>query len=236
MRPALRCWRARSRDEEGVRERNPARAPDAGDIDQVRQPLPARPCCESAKAREGFASEASEQEAEGPRVASAVPRPCTVCRHDEHHAVNVALVHREPYRHIAKRFGVSTAALQRHSSEHIPELLLQAKHATEIADADDLLAKIQDLYQEAMAVLEAGKDGADHRLVLSAIDRAGKQLEILAEMRGALDRRPQVNFILTEEWVRIRTTLVTALEPFPEARVAVASRLLELEEGNGSGG
>jgi hypothetical protein len=163
-----------------------------------------------------------------------VPQVCSVCAHSEAFAINEALViEKRSNRSIAKQYSFNHNAVQRHRA-HIPELLVKASEAMEVADADELLERIQGLYEEAMAVLEAGKDSDDYRLVLSAIDRAGKQLEILAEMRGTLDRRPQVNFILTEEWVRIRTTLVTALEPFPEARVAVASRLLELEEGNGS--
>jgi hypothetical protein len=55
-----------------------------------------------------------------------MPRSCMVCAHDEHHAINVELVHRVPYRNIAERFGVSKAALSRHSQDHIPELLLNA--------------------------------------------------------------------------------------------------------------
>ena len=52
-----------------------------------------------------------------------MPRSCTICTHDEAHAINVALVHRDAYRHIASRYEVSTGALQRHAREHLPELL-----------------------------------------------------------------------------------------------------------------
>jgi hypothetical protein len=160
-----------------------------------------------------------------------VPRSCTVCAHDESHQINVALVHREPYRHIAAHYGVSTGALQRHSREHIPELLLKASQAIEVADADELLLKIEDLYREALGVLEAGKDDRDHRLVLSAIDRAGKQLETLAEMRGSLDRRPSFELHLHPEWIELRTVIVQALDPHPEARDSVLRAIGSVDNG-----
>jgi DNA polymerase-1 len=43
-----------------------------------------------------------------------VPRICTACRYDRRYYIGVALVHREPYWHNARRFSVSTRVLQRH--------------------------------------------------------------------------------------------------------------------------
>src|SRR5712692_10011306 len=44
-------------------------------------------------------------------------RVCTVCTHSQRSDIEKALGRSEPYRHIASRFSVSTAALQRHK-EH----------------------------------------------------------------------------------------------------------------------
>jgi hypothetical protein len=164
-----------------------------------------------------------------------VSRPCTICSHPEAFAINEALVlEKKSNRSTAKQYGVDHNAIQRHK-QHIPELLLKASRALEVADADALLAGVENLYAEALAVLETGKDSADLRLVLAAIDRAGKQLETLAELRGELNRQPTVNIVLTAEWARIRAAMMDALGPYVEARVAVSRKLLELEGGNGSG-
>ena len=164
-----------------------------------------------------------------------MPRPCTICSHPEAFAINEALVlEKKSNRSTAKQYGVDHNAIQRHK-QHIPELLLRASRALEVADADALLAGVENLYAEALAVLETGKDSADLRLVLAAIDRAGKQLETLAELRGELNRQPTVNIVLTAEWARIRAAMMDALEPYVEASVAVSRKLLELEGGNGSG-
>jgi hypothetical protein len=143
----------------------------------------------------------------------------------------VALVHRDPYRTIADRYGLSQSALKRHSKEHIPQLLVKAKQATEVADADDLLARVEELFEEAKEVLEAAKDTHDLRVVLAAIDRASRQLELLGRLRGELNEQPVFNIITHPEYVEARTLIVEALAPYPEAKDAVA-RALE----NGTGG
>ena len=162
-------------------------------------------------------------------------RECSVCAHPEAFAINEDILglgggRKKSNRTIAKHYGVDHSAVQRHK-QHIPELLLKASRAMEVADADALLAKIEDLYAEAIDVLEAGKGAEDHRLVLSAIDRAGKQLETLAELRGELDRRPTVNVALVEHpgYRHLEDVLTNALEPYPAARYAVAGALKELE-------
>ena len=148
-------------------------------------------------------------------------RICTVCAHDEAHAINVALVCREPYRHIATRYAVSTGALQRHSREHIPQLLVEAKRASAAADADDLLSRIEDLQARTLAILEASEATREHRTALVAIREARSNLELLAKLLGELDERPVVNLTLSPEWLELRATIVTALEAHPDARGAV---------------
>src|SRR5215212_654344 len=84
-----------------------------------------------------------------------MPRRCTVCAHDESRQIDVALIQREPYRHIATRFGVSTGALQRHSREHIPRLLLRAREATEAADAERLRAELDRCFERVNLLFDA---------------------------------------------------------------------------------
>jgi hypothetical protein len=158
-------------------------------------------------------------------------RTCTICSHDEHHAINVALVRPDrSYRAIAGQYAVSKTALQRHSREHIPQLLAKASQAIERGDADDLLARVEDLFEEAKEVLETAKETADHRIVLAAIDRASRQLELLGRLRGELNEGAHVNILVrSPEWITVRAALLEALTPHPEARVAVVGRLLQLE-------
>lgn len=158
-------------------------------------------------------------------------QPCSVCTHEDVLAINEEMIlKRTANRRVAAQYGLSEQAIRRHR-QHIPQLLVKASQAMEVAAADALLDRIEDLYAEAKGVLEAGKGESDHRLVLMAIDRAGKQLETLAEMRGELNRQPQVNVALVHhpDYARLREAIVGALEPHPEARWAVAAALRGIE-------
>ena len=160
-----------------------------------------------------------------------MPRSCTICTHDEVHAINVALVHRDAYRHIASRYEVSTGALQRHAREHLPELLVKASEAVEVAKAGDLLGEVRSLQARTLAILEATEETEDYRTALAAIREARGNLELLGRVTRELESTPTINLYLNPQWLELRAVIVGALESHPEARGDVL-RALE-SEGNG---
>ncbi len=69
---------------------------------------------------------------------------------------------------------------------------------------------------------------ADPReLVLKTAGQLQGHLELLAKLVGQLDERPVVNLLVAPEWVALRSRMVVALAPFPEARLALAAALEE---------
>ena len=158
-----------------------------------------------------------------------MPRTCTICAHDEGHSINVALVQREPYRAVARQYGVSKDALQRHSAEHLPELLVKAKDAVEGAEADDLLDEVRALHARTLAILEAAEETNELRTALGAIREARANLELVAKVRQLIDQSPRINLYLSTEWMELRAIIVAALEPHQEARDAVVRALEEAE-------
>jgi hypothetical protein len=82
-------------------------------------------------------------------------RTCTICTHDQRADIETALARGEPYRHIADRFRVSTAALQRHK-EHTagPDEVEMSK-----GERDELLKLIR--RQEKVAKTAAAQRSAD---------------------------------------------------------------------------
>lgn len=160
-----------------------------------------------------------------------MPRTCTICTHAERAAIDAALIANEPYRHIAARFATSTGALQRHKDDHLPATLARAEAATETARGDSLLAQVQALKGKAISLLLKAEAAGDYRTALSGIREARACLELLAEMEGELNRAPQVNIILSPEWTRLRAVIIGALAPYPDARLAVAARLVDVEAG-----
>ncbi len=157
-----------------------------------------------------------------------MPRRCTVCDHSERYSIDEALI-ATPYRSVAKRFGLSESAVYRHKTEHLPAHLLKAKEAEEVAQADDLLEQVRYLQAHALDILGRAENAGDLRTALAAISQARGNLELLGKLAGELTDSPQVNILVLPEWTRIRTVLLEALAPYPEARASVAGRLLELE-------
>jgi hypothetical protein len=87
-----------------------------------------------------------------------------------------------------------------------------------------LRAKAVDLLRRAEAV-------GDYRTALQGVREARACVELLLEVEGELDRRPQVSVLLAPEWLNVRAAVLVALQPYPEARVAVATTLRALEAG-----
>ena len=156
-------------------------------------------------------------------------RTCTVCRHPDRPAVDMSLVNHRPYRHIAARFRLSTSALVRHHDDHLPATLASAKAAEETAHADDLLAQVRALRSKAMSLLLAAERQGDLRTALAGIREARACLELLLEVEGEIDRRPVVNVLVAPEWLAVRAELLDVLRGYPDARQAVAARLVALE-------
>lgn len=156
-------------------------------------------------------------------------RECTVCSHPDVFTINEHLVGiggKLSLRNIAKQFDVNYQAVNRHR-QHIPQLLVKASQAMEVADADDLLAKVEELRVKAMDVLTEAEEAHDYRVMLAAIDRASKQLELLAKLLGEISDAPQINILIAPQ---VQALIVGALAPYPEARLAVAGALEKLED------
>lgn len=141
----------------------------------------------------------------------------------------------EPNRRIAAQRAVSEQAVRRHKADHLPEHLAKAHEVEEVADAGTLLSRLRGLNQETAEILkEARKEGSkDNELALKAIARVEKQIELEGRLLDVLKDRPQVNILVSAEWVQIRTAMLEALAPYSDARIAVARRLMELEAAGG---
>jgi hypothetical protein len=164
-------------------------------------------------------------------------RVCTVCAHPDAVLVNEAIIGigengKQSNRAITRQYDLSKDAVRRHR-EHIPEMLAYAARAEEVAEADSLLDRFEALHRRTLAILEATEETQEHRIALAAIREARGNLELIGEVTKELNRTPSLNFQLNPEWLELRTAIVLALEPHPDARESVV-RAIEAV-GNGSG-
>jgi hypothetical protein len=154
-----------------------------------------------------------------------MPRVCTICAHDLSHEINVALVQGSPKRRIASQYGVSERAARHHMREHLPALLAKAKDAVEVAEADDLLSRLEALQSRTLAVLEAVEGTENYSVALAAIREARSNLELIGRVTKELESAPTFNLHLNPQWLELRALIVRAVEPFPDARDSILSAL-----------
>lgn len=158
-------------------------------------------------------------------------RSCTVCKHPERDAIDRALVDGASLRDIAGQYGLTKSSVARHQAEHLPASLVKAAEAEDVAHAIDIVKQLKAINGAALEVLKNARASGDGDLVLKAVDRVQKQIELQAKLIGELDERPQINIWLAPEWMDARAALVQALSPYPEARIAAADALHRLEAG-----
>lgn len=161
-------------------------------------------------------------------MADLMPRPCTVCVSKSRGEIEAALIESVPFRHIAARYGTSTGALQRHANDHLPARLLESRAVEEVADADNLLLQLRALQGRTLAILADTETSKDHPTALRAIGEARRNLELLAKLTELLGPETAVTVNIAIDQ-RAQQVILSALEPFPEARIAVAEALIEVE-------
>ncbi len=156
-------------------------------------------------------------------------RTCSICVHPERLAIDQALVAGGAMRPLAALYRVSPDAIERHAASHLPQALSKAQEAKEVAQGDDLLKQVRDLQRITMALLAKAVQANDLRTALTAVGQARGNLELLGKLVGQLQQEGTVNLVVSPEWIMIRAELLGALVPYPEARLAVADRLVALD-------
>ncbi|MBD0328265.1 MAG: hypothetical protein ICV68_17740 [Pyrinomonadaceae bacterium] len=162
-----------------------------------------------------------------------MPRECTVCTHPDVYTINERLVGiggKQSLRNIAKHFDVNYQAVNRHK-EHIPEMLARASRAEEVAEADSLLDRLESLQTRAEAILSRAEQTENYGAMLGAVREMRSNLEVIGEVTKELNRQPTLNLLVSPEWLELRTLIIQAVEPFPEARHSI----LRAIEGDGNG-
>lgn len=155
-------------------------------------------------------------------------RTCTICAHHDRDAIDAALAGGSSARAIAATYRVSEDAVARHKGQHLRLRLIEARHSAEESERDqalDVLAQLKAINAASLGVLRDARQGGDGELVLKAVDRVQKQIELQAKLLGELDESPRVNVLVLPEWLALRGRLLVALAPYPAARLALAEAL-----------
>jgi hypothetical protein len=180
----------------------------------------------AAPSAPGAPSRPEADQAPAPLPARRRPGPrCTVCSHAQRSNIDTALVAGATTYEVAAQNGLSQRAVARHAAAHIPAALAVAAQAQVVASAGSLLDQIQALQAEAAALLERAKSAGDIRAAAAVLAQQGRFIELLGKVQGELQDGPTVNIAVSPDWQHIRTAIMVALQPFADARIAVANAL-----------
>ncbi len=154
-----------------------------------------------------------------------MPRTCQTCQHAEVAAIDRALAAGQSLRDLSALFRVSEDSLARHRDAHIAKTVQKAQEATEIDHGLDVVKQLRAINAVTMAILHEARQQRNPDVALRAVDRIQKQIELQAKLLGDLDERPVINLLIAPEWLQMRTTIIRALDSYPEARQAVVLAL-----------
>jgi hypothetical protein len=115
--------------------------------------------------------------------------------------------------------------MERHKA-HVPAALALARDAADAAHGDDLLAQVRSLNDKALSILRQAEADGDLRVALQAVRESRGTVELLARLLGELQDGATVNVLVSAEWTTVRTVVLQALAPYPEARLAVSQALI----------
>lgn len=160
----------------------------------------------------------------------------------------------ESFRRIAADFGHSETALRRHLNKHLVVDLENVHRAKEKAKAESLekikaeelekttadaknsmasrlenaanfLDQLKEVRRTAADLLDKAEKSDDLKAAGTFLKELREQIRLWAELEGKLASQPQINFTLNTEWVELRTLILVALDPFPEAKEAVVAAI-----------
>ena len=107
------------------------------------------------------------------------------------------------------------------------EVVAEAKEglAARLELCRDHFGQLRVLRERAALALETAEGAEDVKTALLAIKELRELVRLWGELEGKLQSQPTVNILVAPEWLQLRTIIVTALRPHPEALEAVLNAL-----------
>jgi DNA-binding transcriptional ArsR family regulator len=177
-----------------------------------------------------------------------MPMRCKVCSHPEREKLDIALAQGVAMEPLARRYDLPPSSVRRHRNNgHIP------------AEIIDAFPRRADLSEEALVQLRRDESAGillglarQRRILLDVQDRAAakknnewilkvanalhRNIELVARAVGefaqherAIQTTNVLGLMMAPDYIRLRSRLLEAVRPFPQARAAVAQALAEVE-------
>lgn len=143
-------------------------------------------------------------------------RHCSICIHDKRAEIELSVANGLSNRRIASQHGMSEAAIRRHMAEHIKQATKVQQEAKEISKKIDVMKQLLELNAVARSVMTRNYADKKDTLVLAAIDRIQKQLELAAKLQGDLDESTKIDISLHPDFQMVQQRILSALDKCPQ--------------------
>lgn len=164
-----------------------------------------------------------------------MPKSCSICTHPDRMEIEAKLVAGTSLRDIAGQFAVSRNAVHRHKQNCLTSAI-QAVQAEQKSIQDrsawNALSTMQWLHEQARLIYVEVRADKDHRTSLQTLAEIRQQTKLFSELLQGVEDTTQEQ--REREWLNLREIIFQALEPYPEARLAVARALLALDKNDDS--
>lgn len=124
----------------------------------------------------------------------------------------------------ADKVGCAKPSVERHVKGHLPEALLKARDIVDVANGDSLLDELKKARERAYSLLDKAEAAANTKVYgapVAYLKEIREQLKFIAELEGKLSSQPQITIINHPQWIELRTVIIEALDPYPDAKAAV---------------
>jgi hypothetical protein len=156
-------------------------------------------------------------------------RKSKIENHPQRNIIITRLASGEEYSDIIRDFsGLTWDDLDYYKQNKLCDIISKSsdlKTEVESTQGNNTLAEVRALKARALEILEQAQSAGDLKTALMGIREARGCLELCMKAEGQIDARPPINISLNAEWISLRTTIITALERFPDARRAVIDAL-----------
>ena len=151
---------------------------------------------------------------------------CLVCSHANRFAIERSwLVEKKSLRSISKELGCSYSLVQRHMKNHLKGQADKVRQALDTKSVD-IVAELEKLYSTCDSYLKKAELANDWQQARAFIAEGRQTLRVIAEVQGKIkDITVQMNVFSNPQIFVLIEQIQSALEPWPQAKLAVAKAL-----------
>lgn len=153
-----------------------------------------------------------------------MPRPCSICLHDKEKEINRALLKGATLVSISQLYSVSQFSLHRHRKNHLIGSLSREPKVKGLKITDNAVETLKSMLAKLKDIEKKAEKAKNLNIAILAIREIARLTELVEKIAGRL-KDSEINIYMNPEFVHIQTLIASALEPFPEAKMAVVEAL-----------